>query len=324
MHLLAAQPGSISDGSAALDLGQLPGDIVFLSSADTELACLAAAQDRLGPDAPSLRLVNLMRLGHNLSIDLYLDKVVSRARLVILRLLGGAGYWSYGVEQLAALCRENGIAFAALPGDDQPDTELMELSTVSAETTNRLWRYCIEGGIGNATHLLRFAGALTGREGAWLEPMALLRAGLYWPGLELPSYEDLARRWKRDRPVAVIVFYRALLQAGNLAVIDALIAALDAAGLDALPLYATSLKEAAAADLVAAMIERAKPSVILNGTAFALSSPGAARTATPFDGADVPVLQLVFSGGSEAEWRDGSQGLSARDLAMQVALPEVD
>ena len=324
MHLLAAKPGSISDGSAAVDLGQAPGDIVFLSSADSELACLAAAQDRLGSDAPSLRLANLLQLGHNLSVDLYLDKVVRHARLVILRLLGGPRYWPYGVEQLAALCRESGIAFAALPGDDQPDAELMELSTVSAETTNRLWRYCIEGGIENASHLLRFAATLIGREGAWREPMPLLRAGLYWPGLELASYEDLARRWKQDRPVAAIVFYRALLQAGNLAVIDALIAALDAAGLDALPLYATSLKEAGAADLVAAMIERAKPSVILNATAFALSSPGAARTATPFDGADVPVLQVVFSGGSEAEWRDGSQGLSARDLAMQVALPEVD
>ncbi len=89
MHLLAAKPGSISDGSAAVDLGQAPGDIVFLSSADTELACLAAAQDRLGSDAPSLRLANLLQLGHNLSVDLYLDKVVRHARLVILRLLGG-------------------------------------------------------------------------------------------------------------------------------------------------------------------------------------------------------------------------------------------
>ena len=165
MHLLAAKPGSISDGSAALDLGQAPGDIVFLSSADSELACLAAAQDRLGSDAPSLRLANLLQLGHNLSVDLYLDKVVRHARLVILRLLGGARYWPYGIEQLAALCRESGIAFAALPGDDQPDAELMELSTVSGETTNRLWRYCIEGGIENASHLLRFAATLTGREG---------------------------------------------------------------------------------------------------------------------------------------------------------------
>src|SRR4051812_17523677 len=154
MHLLAAQPGSISDGSAALDLGQAPGEIVFLSSADTELACLAAAQDRLGSGAPSLRLANLLLLGHNLSIDLYLDKVVSQARLVILRLLGGAGYWSYGVEHPPALCGEGGIACAPLPGDDQPGGGLREHATVWGETTNRLWRYCIEGGIENATQLL--------------------------------------------------------------------------------------------------------------------------------------------------------------------------
>jgi cobaltochelatase CobN len=324
MHLLAAKPGSISDGSAAIDLGQAPGDIVFLSSADTELACLAAAQDRLGASVPSLRLANLMQLGHNLSVDLYLEQVVRNARLVVLRLLGGARYWPYGIEQLAVLCRERGIAFAALPGDDQPDAELMELTTLPVEAANRIWRYCIEGGIENAIHLLRFSASLIGRESSWREPMPLLRAGLYWPGSELPSYEDVASRWQPDRPVAAIVFYRALLQAGNLAVIDALIAGLDRAGLDSLPIYATSLKEAAAADLVAAMIERAAPSVILNGTAFALSSPGAERSATPFDAADVPVLQLVFSGGSEADWRTGSQGLSARDLAMQVALPEVD
>ena len=41
MHLLAAQPGEIVDGSEAVDLGQSPGDIVFISAADTELACLS-------------------------------------------------------------------------------------------------------------------------------------------------------------------------------------------------------------------------------------------------------------------------------------------
>ena len=40
MHLLAAQPGSISDGAEAVDLGQDPADLVVLSAADTELAAL--------------------------------------------------------------------------------------------------------------------------------------------------------------------------------------------------------------------------------------------------------------------------------------------
>src|SRR5262249_34947803 len=85
-----------------------------------------------------------------------------------------------------------------------------------------------------------------------------------------------------------------------------------------------SLKETVAADLVGRLMEQAKPAVILNATAFALASPGETPTATPFDGADAPVLQVVFSGGNEEDWRAGRQGLSARDLAMHVVLPEVD
>ncbi len=324
MHLLAAKPGAISDGSSAVDLGQTPGEIVILSSADTELACLAAAQSRRGAGAPALRLANLLQLGHNLSVDLYIEQIVQHARLVILRLLGGSQYWPYGVEQLAAICRERGIAFAALPGDDRPDPELTAASTLPVETTHRLWRYCVEGGVENALNLLGFAASLIGRETKWREPMPLLRAGLYWPGRDMPGFEDLARAWPRPRPVVALVFYRALIQAGNLAVIDALIEALERTGLNALPIYVTSLKEAVAADLVADCMARARPAAILNATAFALASPGAARAATPFDGADAPVLQVVFSGGNEADWRGGSQGLSARDLAMHVVLPEVD
>ncbi|HIP77013.1 MAG TPA: hypothetical protein EYH07_00905, partial [Kiloniellaceae bacterium] len=120
MHLLQATPGAIADGSEAVDLGQTPGDIVFLSAADTELAALAAAQAALGDEAPSLRLANLMQLGHNLSVDLYVEQVISGARLVIVRLLGGESYWPYGVEQIHAACREQGIALAMLPGDEQP------------------------------------------------------------------------------------------------------------------------------------------------------------------------------------------------------------
>ena len=41
MHLLKAQPGVVADGSEAVNLGQIPGDIVVLSAADTELASLA-------------------------------------------------------------------------------------------------------------------------------------------------------------------------------------------------------------------------------------------------------------------------------------------
>jgi cobaltochelatase CobN len=39
---------------------------------------------------------------------------------------------------------------------------------------------------------------------------------------------------------------------------------------------------------------------------------------------DVPVLQVILSGGTASEWESKYQGLSPRDMAMNVALPEVD
>ena len=324
MHLLAAKPGAVSDGSEAVDLGQTPGDIVFISAADTELTCLAQAQAALPADAPSLRLANLLFLGHNLSVDKYVEDTLQHARLVIVRLLGGARYWPYGIEQVSDCCRRRGIALAVLPGDDQPDPELTALSTLEPPTAHRLWQYCVQGGPANARNLLLYAATLIGRAQEWREPATLMRAGLYWPGLPQPALDDLRRHWSANRAVVPIVFYRALLQSGDLAVIDALCNALAAAGLNPLPVYVTSLKEPVAAELLRDLCARTSPAVILNATAFALSQPAAARSETPFDEADCPVLQVVFASGTEETWRSGSNGLNARDIAMHVALPEVD
>ena len=146
MHLLAAKPGGIVDGSQAVDLGQTPGELVLLSAADTELAALAAAYARLGMTCPTLRLANLKDLAHPLSVDLYLERVARHAKLVIVRLLGGLSYWPYGVERLVATCREEAIPLALLPGDDQPDAELATLSTLNPEACHRLWRFAVEVG----------------------------------------------------------------------------------------------------------------------------------------------------------------------------------
>ena len=324
MHLLAAKPGIITDGTEAIDLGQTPGDIVILSAADTELACLSAAQAGQAAHAPSLRLASLLQLSHNLSIDTYVEDIIAQAKLVVIRVIGGVRYWPYGVEQVAAICRERGIQLAFLPGDDQPDLELSEQSTLPADAVHRLWQYLVQGGVENARQLLAYGASLLGRDTDWQEPRPLLRAGLYWPGREILRIDDLQPLWQADRPVAGIVFYRALLQAGNLAAIDALIAALIERGLNPLPIYATSLKEQVTADLIDSFYRVTGPCITLNCTGFAISQPGAKTAKTPFDSADAPVLQVVLSGDRLEDWQSNTRGLSPRDLAMQVALPEVD
>ncbi|HUN47521.1 MAG TPA: cobaltochelatase subunit CobN, partial [Stellaceae bacterium] len=327
MHLLAAEPGTVSDGAAAVDLGQSAGDIVVLTAADTEIACLAAAQGKLAEEdakRPTLRLANLLRLRHNLSVDLYADGVIARARLVVARLLGGRSYWAYGIDRLVETCRDKAIPLALLPGDEREDAELKQLSTLDPAARERLWRYLSEGGTGNAENFLRFAASLLGREESWREPQPLLRAGLYWPGVAQPGLDDVRRHWQAEAPVAAVIFYRALVQAADTAPVDALIAALAARGLNPLPLFAQSLRDPQAQAILAAALAEAPPEIVLNATGFAVASPGGAPVPSPFAPYDCPVLQAILAGGDASRWRASTRGLDARDVAMSVALPEVD
>jgi cobaltochelatase CobN len=318
MHLLAATPGSVTDGSEAVDLGQSPGDIILLSAADTELSCLADAKASL--PGFQLRLANLLHLGHPASVDLYVDTVVRHARLVVVRLLGGRGYWPYGVEQIAAACRQAGIPVAFLPGDDQPDADLASWNSLPAEAAHRLWQYLTHGGRGNALEMLRYAADLIGIGHAWREPVPLPPAGLYPPGTAI---EDLRATWSHQAPTALVVVYRALVQAGHTAALDAVIDALGQRGFNLLPVFVSSLKDRLSVATLGTLMQAGRPDIVLNATGFAVAAPGRPED-SPFAEADCPVLQVIFASGNEQAWRDGVTGLSARDIAMSVALPEVD
>lgn len=325
MHLLATQPGQLVDADEAVDLGQTPAELVVLSAADTEIACLAMAHARLGDRRdeaiPRLRLVNLLRLRHNLSVDLYVDRVIRHARLVIVRLLGGRGYWPYGVDQLVAACRETRASLALLPGDDQPDAELTALSNLPAAELHRLWQYLVHGGAANAEEFLRSAAALLGRQSAWRPPTPILRAGLYREGDTRIDLDALRAGWRADDALAAIVFYRALVQADDTATIDALAAGLARVGLNAMPIYVSSLKDPAAVATVRALLAAAPPDIIINLTGFSL---GGAVNVDPLAAPDCPVLQAVLASESQSAWSAGTRGLPPRDLAMNVALTEID
>jgi cobaltochelatase CobN len=327
MHLLQAQAGAVEDGSEPVDLGQTPADIVFISAADTELAALSEAREGAGD--VSLRLANLSHLQHPMSVDMHLDDCATKSKIVIARVLGGSGYWSYGLEQYAIRLAQAGVPFVALPGDDKPDEELLRLSTIKASDWHALWAYLVEGGPENAANFLRYAQALLSGGETPEGAKTLLRAGVYWPGAELGSLETAQAAWQDEAPVVPIIFYRALVQGAGLQPINRLVRALLRRELNPLPIFVASLKDALSVATLETLFEAAPPDVILNCTAFAVGSPhaedAAAHNPLTMEAAnDAPVFQVVLSGASEEAWETSLAGLSARDIAMNVALPEVD
>ncbi|MBY5462444.1 cobaltochelatase subunit CobN [Rhizobium leguminosarum] len=336
MHLLLAQQGTISDGEEAIDLGQTPGDILFLSAADTELAAIAAAhRDRR--TAPSLRLASLMSLKHPMSVDTYVERTARHAKLIIVRALGGASYFHYALEALHAAAARAGALIAVLPGDARPDAGLVPFSNVDLNDLNALWAYLIEGGDANARAFLDYAGAMLSGTEKPAPAVPLMKAGIWWPGRGLIGVEE----WRRvvlgmssgagmvaeegfEPPTVAISFYRALVQSGETGPIEALVEALAGLSLRPLPVFAYSLKDPISTDILESVFSALKPDVVINTTGFAVSAPGTDRQPTVLEANEAIVLQAILSASSKEAWAASPQGLSARDLGMNVALPEVD
>ncbi|WP_336486283.1 cobaltochelatase subunit CobN [Methylobacterium nigriterrae] len=320
MHLLRVDTVSLDEGEAAVDLGQAPGDIVVLSFTDSDLAGLAEAQGALGPGRPSLRLAKLARLRHPMSVDLYVDGVIARAKIAVIRCLGGLDYWRYGIERAHAVSRRNGVALVVLPGDDRPDPRLAAFSTQPA-LASEIDAYFRAGGPDNLRRMLGRLAAEIGCPAAVEPPVPLPRAFPWCPGCGPAALETaLAAAGDAGAPLALLLVYRSAVLAGDGGPVAALAEALRARGLGPLILAVSSLKDPEALAVLREALDRRRPDVIVAATAFS------AREDAGFvlDRADCPVIQAFTVGGPRAAWEASARGLNAADLAMQVALPEFD
>jgi cobaltochelatase CobN len=322
MHLLRTQPGGFVPDDSIADLGQTPAELVILCSGDSHLALLAEASGHLPKDYPSLRLANPMQVQNHASVDLYVDQVLRHAKVILISLHGGIGYWRYGVEQLMQLA-EQGVQVILVPGCDRPDPELAERCTVPAEQADRLWQYLRQGGMGNARNLFGYLGnTWFGRAEPCEAPQALPRTVIYHPAQPTADLAHWQAQWQAHWPVVPLLFYRSHLQAANTGFVDTFCARLQAAGLNPVPIAVASLKEAACLEQVQVWMDEVDAAIILNTTGFAQSSPETPHL-RPFR-RDIPVIQAICAQDNQALWQANAQGLGARDLAMHIALPELD
>jgi cobaltochelatase CobN len=313
MHVPRIETRTLDETVEALDLAQTPADIVFLSFSDSDLNALALAYDSVSAPKPSLRIASLAALRHPFSVDLYLEKVCVRARLVVVRVLGGADYWRYGVDELGALARRGDVKLALLPGDRRRDARLDGASTLEPRLVQQIWRYFDEGGPDNMVACLAFLASEIGGAANASPPLPVSAFGLF----DAACFEA-----GLDAPRALIVFYRSIYLANDLAPIEALARALRDNGLTVTSVFVTSLKDEAALEGLRAFLDPTRFDVVLNATAF--SARLEADEGTALDSLDAPILQVVLAGVGLEAWRASQRGLGPSDLAMHVALPEID
>lgn len=312
MHIVFRESHGLEETETPFDPGQDPADLIVLSFSDSDLGAFAAGwhdAEAAGRALPSLRLVNLVALRHPVSVDIYAEKTMRGAKVVLVRLIGGEAYWAYGLTTLQAIASETGLQVAVLPADGRPDPALDALSTFPVPVLRELAALCETGGAAAAEAILARLAQLAGL------PMAELPAPAPLPdcGIHLPS--------QGSGPNVPVIFYRSYITAADTAPIDALITTLREVGFNAYGIFATSLKSPVSADWITRHLAAHPPAAIINATAFSATGPDGT---TPLDGPGVPVFQVALSTARRRDWALSERGLSPADLAMHVALPEID
>ena len=338
MHLFAAKPGaSVDDGTGIIDLEQTPAELVILSSADSVLSLLAHTSDALPADYPSLRLVNTLNLSKPAAFDLWQDKVLDRqpaaphasTRVVLLSLLGGIRYWRYGLEALQQWAAHKNAVLIVVPGEDIEDHDVLTAGNVTYEEAHRLWRYLRESGPHNARCLFEFI------KHRWLVPNAQLACSVAMAApmpsaIRYAEQPPLCTPHQHQTPSLVLVIYRSHVQAADTGVFDQFARVLASAGFRVITLAVTSLKKDECLACLEQTIDDENAVLVVNTTGFAITrNANEALTSRPTPPSwplrqRIVVLQATLASTSEEDWQAREVGLCARDIAMHVALPELD
>ncbi|MCM1970491.1 cobaltochelatase subunit CobN [Streptomyces sp. NPDC002812] len=284
--------------------------ILLLSTSDTDLLSARAAN---AGDAPvPYRFANPSRL----PLD-DLPGLLDGVTLVVVRLLGGLRAWQDGLDVLLAPGQTRPVV--VLTGEQAPDAQLMEASTVPIGIAAEAHGYLAHGGPANLEQLARF-----------LSDTVLLTGHGFEPPAASPTWGPLERTPQRtEGPRIAVLYYRAHQMSGNTAFVHTLSEAIEAHGAQALPLYVSSLRspepelieQLASADAIVTTVLAA------GGTKPATASAGGddeSWDAGALAALGVPILQALCLTGSRSAWEANDEGLSPLDAATQVAVPEFD
>jgi cobaltochelatase CobN len=272
------------------------------------------------------------------------EQIASESHLVIFNLHGGKKSLPC-FDELVFNLQNTDASILARSASDEPEIELVNLSTVDAEVYREVSRYLDYGGKENFYNLILYLShKFVGSDHPFSEPKRPLWEGIYHPNFDhVPDIEEyLKTRYVAGRPTVGLWFYQSFWRAGNLVFIDELIKEIERQGANVLPVFLMSHKDVEmgtkGAEWVAEhfFMRDGKPiiDVLISTLMFSLSikpwqgsegSEEAARSEEWFlKRLNVPVLKAVVTYNTRSEWTKSLQGLNPLDISMGIAMPEFD
>ncbi len=277
--------------------------VLLLSTSDTDLMTARAS-------GANYRWANPARL-----LTDELPDLLAGTDVVVIRLLGGYRAWQDGIDAVLA----GGVPAVVVSGEQSPDADLTERSTVPAGIALQAHVYLAQGGVPNLRQLHAF-----------LSDTVLMTGFGFSPPQNTPTWGVLSRPESANTgPTIAVLYYRAQQLAGNTGYVEALCTAIEAAGARPLPVYCASLRTAEPELLDTLAQADAMVVTVLAAGGLKPATATAGGDDESWDvghlaALDVPILQGLCLTSSRRQWHDNDDGLSPLDVATQVAVPEFD
>ncbi|MGN1044709.1 MAG: cobaltochelatase subunit CobN [Candidatus Methanomethylophilaceae archaeon] len=262
---------------------------------------------------------------------------VSSADLVTLKVHGDTSYFKR-FDRLEKVLSDRGVS-ALLACTDASVTERYRCLFRGSDDEHALGILFMEcGGDDNLVSLMKLMLRMGGADIDVPDPVYPPAQGIYRPGLEDIDIDRYVDSLDLSKPTVGIFFYQKQWVTGNMRHIDALIREVEVLGANAVPLFLYTSEtrvpgaRGTAAILRESLVRDGRPVLdsIIETMSFSqtlIADPGVGEQVSDdnfFLDYGVPVIQSMSCCRPADVWRDDINGLTASEIAYDIAHPEFD
>ena len=318
MHRIVNIAGN--DNNDDILIQQPRADCLFITSVKADINIISDILSKKKESClyDNLRALYISSLDTPAKIDHYFNKTVNYAKLVIIRLFGDKGTWSYGLEKLEIWKKKQGRILLILSGTENEDLSLNEISSINTNESIKISKLLRAGGIENYSKFINYLELL--HESKTITPNLL----------DKKTYADpYLYDWRNEKgPKVAIISYKSLFLANDLNINISLNKKLRKKGFSPKTLFVSTLKNVDIQNEICKMLKNNNICLALTTTSFNSSvenySTDNYQDENLFSKLNIPVLQILSSTRSHKEWSESSIGMSSIDLLMQIIIPEFD